>query len=660
MPLLLTSLCGAGYSVPTPPPPEVPVVPDPLNLNLVTDFEGDLSTWNAYQATVGTACNLFIPAGVHDCRGVDLAGARGRFSLANGHDLMTIFGAGMDLTSMDQITTPFNKTPYFTVNENGSKPNIETMLEGESVATLKVLSDVSNFSVGQYVLLLALDVQGFGYPQNNHFFEYRLITAIDLDTGELTFDAPVRHDYKSTYPRLSGGSGSTPDQAGEATLFPMNITAWDCQSHVKDLTVNPTYTGAYYGEQRSIIWENVRFGQYAHIPSFQHTIEYINCVFAGLQGFEFDKSVELVNCEGCTIEGTGPIWTIQSSSVHTLTMTDCALRTMNGTPKVAVLNNCTFTTGLILGCISYGGSYSAELNDCNCSTLAFTKTGIRTTTASNGAAWTWIGGDDGQFSYPRSTIGDSLYRALPDPNIWYTFGDVTHGKWGPPFQITDATLDQDTGIITYSSTLTGTEPGITLSTFATKAPLPQGFTVTGVDEDDGVNPLGPFSYAEAAGKQVGEYFNFGDWPATAEYYLATGSVPRLRGVRSLAGGNMHGRINSITINVTQAYTGTNPTCRMSFTGEFFGGWWLCAEDLTTFSQWRAEIDLTVAGERVITPGGVTGTAGSDAGLSLGAGVWLCSNHSTIGGVRLSYNPGTEDPSVWPQFTFLIDLDQEMS
>jgi hypothetical protein len=669
MPLFIASLCASGtaLTVDIPPEPEQPVVLDPLNLNLVTDFEDNPILWNEYQETIpDTICNLFIPAGTHDCRGPDNVGARGRFSKAFGPALVTVFGAGMDLTSMDQITVPFNKSPYYDAdsggNENGPQPKIQTMLAGESVATLVTLSDVSEFSVGQYVLLMAFDLQGYGYPQNNHFFEYRLITAIDLETGELTFDAPVRDDYKSTYPRYNGGSGSQPDQAGPATLFPMNIDKWDCDTLVRDLTVNPTYTGPYYSEQRHIKWQDVRFGKYAHIPSISHTVEYIDCVFAGQSGFEFDKSVELVNFEGCTIEGVGPIMTLQSSSIYELTMTDCALRTFTGTAKVTTMDNCTFTEGLTLGCTAYGGSYSAELNDVSCATLAVARRQINTNGVdSKGAEWTWIGGADGQFSYPRASIGDSQLYAIVDPKIWYHFVHATYGRWGPPFQLTDASYDSGTGLVTFSSTLTGSEPGITTSTQATKATLSQGLTVTGIDADDATNPLGCYCHPDADGRPIGEYFNFGDWPATAEYYLAPFSVPRLRGVRTtVSTAQMHGRINSLTFTVTQAYTGTNPTCRMSITGDFSGGWWVCDEDLTTFHQWRPEFDLTQTGTRVITPGGVTGTAGSDSGLSLGLGRWFCSNHAAIGGAALSYNPGTEDPSVQPQFTFVLDLDQEIT
>jgi hypothetical protein len=627
MPLFINSLCKTGA------PPEQSI------FDLVSDFDGDLLTWNAEQFDRDAGATLTISAGTHNAYGPDLIGSHGAIS-AYGPDTQTIVGAGEGVTFIEDLQNAFTNDDYASSlgTVNGTLPRIDTILIGEDECTLKDLDDVELFTVGQWVRLMGYDMQAFGFPQNNHFFEHRQITDINEGTGVLTLDQGVKYDYKDTYPELNVGSSSQPDQCGSATLMPIVTKYWDVHHHVKNMTINPTATNAFYGAGREITWESCTFENYAHIPSRMVSITYLDCTFNGGSGFEFDKSVETVTFTDCTVYD---IITQQSSSIDDLVVTNSYISQLIGTPKRATLTDSTIDT-LRLGCSAYGASRSTVIDTCDVGALTRTARSCFLDVFDSHTSGNLV------ISFTNAQSGsDALIDLVPDPGAWYRlYGE--NAAIGPSFQITDVTFDGNTDIFTYNTTLTGTEPQWALATRIEVVDCPD-LTVT-----DSTGEIAFCSYAAAAGMALGEYFNSGPFSATysadAPYITGTGDM-------NIATGYLCGEVVTIKLNVTVPYTGVNGECRLCLfdVNNFPSSHPFVDSTGAAYVNWTPRFDLKTAGERVITIAGVTGSGGADAGMSLGTARWWCSAGGI--GYRLSHSIASESSAVWPEFTLEVILDQ---
>jgi hypothetical protein len=110
-----------------------------------------------------------------------------------------------DQSLYNMQTGEFDTANTAPINSQGTNIN-------QIFVTLSNLADVPKFRVGQWVLMMALDVQGAAsYPPNNHYFEYKQITSINTGTGQIFFNQRTRNPYKSTYPTYgAGGVGTFP------------------------------------------------------------------------------------------------------------------------------------------------------------------------------------------------------------------------------------------------------------------------------------------------------------------------------------------------------------------------------------------------------------------------------------------------------------------
>jgi hypothetical protein len=621
-------------------------VPWCTGLNLATDFAGSVELWNNYQEINPGDKTLCVPAGTYY-----------RNAHENIFPVISAFGPGTQITvGQDRETTFFdefgdavnheiyrNPPPVGNNTINYPLAKIDTMLVGESVATLKDLARASDFSVGQWVLLIAYDMQGYGYPQNNHFFEYRQIAAINVGTGEITLDQGVRHDYKDTYPHLNDGTALQPDPGGDATIIPLYTAGWDAHYILRNLTINPVATNAIYGSARKITWEHCIFPNYGHIPTGTKDITYRNCSFLNGIGFEFDKFVDTVTFEDCTgeFESLG----VQSSSIYELTMNNCDFLTLSGTPKYVTITDSNFTN-LKFSPFAYGaGSYEVVLDNVTVSNLSPNFSGFDISHFTSTAG--------GVFTIPVATAVaagvDVILRFIPDPLSWYCFaygGGV--GRAGPSFQVTDVT--EAGGILSYTTTLTGSEPELALATRIVSIDCTE---LTVINTTEGA--LAPMSYPAAAGLAAGEYFNTGPWNPS-NFYWMSGGVPRIAGLPTSQEGWLAGTLVSLTFTVTKPYTGTQSTLAIAIQGgEFFGSRWK-KSDASIDSFGGPYFDLKFAGTRVITPSGVTGSQGTESNDLWAAGFrwWVSGNRFAY---RVEHDITGEDPSVYPEFEFELILDQ---
>lgn len=524
---------------------------------------------------------------------------------------------------------------------------------------------LSRFSVGKMIMLAGLDVQGgfqvgYGFPPNETYFEWRRVTHIDSGTGVITLDSPISQDYLSTWPNYNTGTSGEADQAGQATIYAMHDT-WDKTVEYQNLTITQSgqmSVGARYATFRNVFFTGAG-GNCGVFPSQNQTFTAVNtnwdnCII------EVDKLVNLVSLDSVTIRQID--W--QSNSIDRLVMTNSTVQTMFGGARDSQVTDTSFTTLLRPGSYNYGSS--SKFVCTRCAVTSFEPTGgisspinSSVLTMSGGvitwpvsyanvAAQNWSSpiGVPAFFTSGSYNLGTFLVTGIsggiwpaPDnqstttnvtissgsPNLGvsgsiFSSGDVGKviivngaGNSGFPLRavitsFTDAqnvvlaanagtslvassqTVQWGTSNVSVQTSLVGGFPPTTNFGGGTVGIRTRGapqFTcdactgdviLVGMNIQNGAIPLAPMGT-----------FVKRDFAPTANFKNA--SIPTL------------GKFVSLTIDVTQAYTGTG-TAIVNPTAEFNNYNLVKQDDWTTFLFWPT-INLKQTGTRVITTSGVT-------------------------------------------------------
>lgn len=192
-----------------------------------------------------------------------------------------------------------NTTP----NDNNQPVNVDGLI------TLQTPANAANYYVGQWLSVFGLNIQdSFGTPAsgppNCQYQEFKKIKAINVGTGVLTLDGPLKWAYLSTFPQLF-----TPHSVfvagGAASISPMH-PAWDCEIEIRGArwVGQPPVTSA-----RRVVYDGCTFQGYANAaaqaaPSVAQSYVYRNCTWGpdgapGLTYMEIDKmlgNLEIDNC----------------------------------------------------------------------------------------------------------------------------------------------------------------------------------------------------------------------------------------------------------------------------------------------------------------------------------------------------------------------------
>jgi hypothetical protein len=592
----------------------------------VTDFGGSFVAFNSWLATSGETepPTLLIPAGTHTISssqplvghhpGAHLQGAGAGVSILhltnpNGHD----FGPG------EMVTAVAEQPRFFTAHA------------GQNYIRLQDPTKASLFTVGKWVLLMAQDMQSQGFPQNDHNFEFLKIAAVDTETGKLTFETPVADTYKDTYVQYIFEGGTQFDQGGTPTIFRM-ADAWSQDTTVSDLTLR--VDAHIFKYPRNTLWERCEFdGKRPPIQSVGTHWTAKDCNFNDLL-MEVDKLVENITFENCT----GIRAFVQSSSIRNLTMFNCSGQWLRGLPRVARLTNCRFDE-LGVTPTAYGPSRSVWLTNCHVSS-ALTTGSSEKRVASSHASFS-----DGVIAWNRDLApGGGNHRQLLIDGEWHVlYTDEVFGV-GPlaTFKILD--VWHEGRVIYYRTTLPHDGAAFNAATQVGPHPCPY-FTVRG-----GTGLLAPFSYPAAYAKPYLSYYNTG----TVHSYSARSFNNVHVGIDvQPSHSEVFGQLEKITVRVLKSYTGVRSTLRINLCTAF-NGFHVYDADYSA-SLWQPSINLKVAGTRVITPTGTTGTAAGDVNATYPSGsVWMRgrASPSLVGGTIAS-----EDPSVWPVFQYEAILDQ---
>ena len=113
---------------------------------------------------------------------------------------------------------------------------------------------------------------------------------------------------------------------------------------------------------------------------------------------------------------------------------------------------------------------------------------------------------------------------------------------------------------------------------------------------------------------------------------------------------MWGKLVSMSMNVAVPYSGSTTNVSFNPTGQFHYS--TIQADGSVF-DYAATINLSAAGQRVVTPTSVTGQQLGDTGLSVPEAVWF----SGIMGPYMNTNISAQPTSAWPAITIEIVTNQ---
>lgn len=481
----------------------------------------------------------------------------------------------------------------------GCSARIQSVSAGATQVTLTAASlaagYISRFSAGAWLMVggmnpQALDGSPYGYPPNLVYFEWRQIVSVDTMTGVITFADPLINSYEDTWPLYNEGSAFEADPGGPATIYAIGNT-WNTRVEYRGLTISQD--GQTYAQGRYVTYRDVIFtGGHGGIPTQNVQWSAINTDMSGMN-LETDKLVGTMEMDGVTISQI--VFQSTSTDLFIMRNSTVTLR-LDGTPKRAEISDSTLAL-FGPGATAYGSSTTTICTNCVITEFNFNGGIFQNNVVDYSMA-------SGVISFPNTAAsGPDPYQrwATPGANIFWSGDDLTQGL----FQAQNITQDAtDTFIQTSEAGGFPTSPGC--CTFRSH-PAPQ-FTCDNCTGDPaivaasvqaGATPLDP----------LGSYSSRTFTPTSAEGNLGTLYA--------------RGHIVSLTINVTQEYTGAgaavlNPTAQFTLP--------TIKADGTVF-DWLPVIDLNTPGERIITPSGATcngspGGCGADKNLTVPEAVWI--------------------------------------
>lgn len=529
----------------------------------------------------------------------------------------------------------------------------------------------ARFTVGQWAAVTGFDLQGgynspYGFPPNPHFFDFVQVTSKTncTSTGEISFSAPLKYDYLSTWPEFNSGNAQQADQGGPGTIYAMGPW-WGYEATILGGTLDMTCVQcATKAPGRLVTFKDVAYtGSYCIWPSENKDITLDN--FNGpLCNMEVDKVVENLTFKnspylggfhvqsssvdnifvdnvtiGSAIFGNGKHLTITNSTIPNLqpasgaygptsstSCTNCvitqpilasglAVKGGPGDPGVNLLYSVSsgvfsFPLGVNVTNLTDNGSGKVRLT---VGTSAGWATGTRPGFNSIFSACAGLpggvcpagGADKGLLTVVNGTTIDLTELNFADvtwSGAGFLYWDAQQSSWAvpgtnffvtgqfgpslPAFQVSNVTTSGN--FVNIATTVPGGFPSIPLGSgqagFRLQAPK---WTCTNCSGNaqavdfSGAPPDTPmFSYSNRS---------------------YTNTTP-------LVNSPLWGKVTSIKINVTQAYTGsTNP---MRFNPST-----ITVTPAGVQANWNVNINLRQAGLREITPSGVTcnGSPGGCAG-----------------------------------------------
>jgi hypothetical protein len=467
-------------------------------------------------------------------------------------------------------------------NSPDYRHKIRSVKAGSTTVELLQPSDFRFLSVSSMVLLAGFDLQGgWGYPPNNHFNEWHRIASVK--GGRVTFEKPIRYDYRDDWPRFFEGNKNELGGIGPAAIC-RTIPEWDCEHRIYGL--RSVSAGQTYYFVRKVTLVDVKSDEQGWIigASEDHQIIAQDHVRSNME-------VDKLTTKALIAEYGPPEKNIlvQSSSVDEMHVRG-GTRSINGTARHMLITGGS-SRDIVLGPIAYGISDSIEIRD------------RVITNAIRGAPWLSV--PVGDFTFANGVLRYAGYKHAPQwlvpgaVGVLRTVSHLDHHVFRIP------SVRSEDGRINGPILIETDMPGSTLpvvdgvanaSLVRHNAPKLTVVNCTGcldAEELSLVPPNSPFGIFRRR-----------------TYDGSVADAP---------GGYLLGRLVRLKVNVVRPYTGAAPnlTLKLSRFGMF-----LVKNDKTVIRSHFA-VNLKMAGERVVTSEGVTGAQSGDVSLiDLTGGTWM--------------------------------------
>jgi hypothetical protein len=500
------------------------------------------------------------------------------------------------------------------VQDNRTSALVASVSAGTQSVILLTSSQSSRFTVGQYVLLTGVDLQGEGYPPNPWVFEYAKVAAISA--GLITLSAPLQDSYKSTWPSYQTGSTFSSSLGGPATLYALD-PSWNTVLEYRGLTISGNVQT--YAIGRSVKFTDVTFN--CELNNGVAPTQNLNITLSNVTmpcQMEVDKLVSNFDIEG----GTFNQLMFQSSSGATVfTMNNATVTILNGTPQQAVISNSNIGI-LNLGTLAYGWTTYVSCNTCNIGALKKPPGGVLDSNVDT--KYTMSGG---VITIPNSN-GPARW-GVPGANLMFALYNGSLLTEGSPFQVIDVTQDASNTYIHTS--------------------LSGGFPSVPRDANTGLSiyahPAPNFTCTSCTGSA--DAIDISQAPASTPIFSYSKRTYR-GNIQTPPTFTMWGKIVKISINVTTPYTGG----LLSLMLNPFGAYGTQIVSGGAASSYNPTINLKIAGERDIFPNSVSGTQPGDSILVPGP-IWF----ANVMGPYLTADISGEPSSAWPTFTIGVTTDQ---
>lgn len=612
-----------------------------------TDAAPAFAAFNKWAVTQTTMVQLTIPSG-SVCAFTSYLGQWWTKGIKN----LLVIGYGATLTNNGGSGPGFFLGGRGQISDNRHSARLATVAAGSSKVQLLTSGQASMFTVGSYALITGFDLQGvwqapYGYPSNPHWFEYVKVTAVDANAGIVTFAAPLKNTYKSSWPVYNSGSQFEVDAGGPATLYALD-PSWDTQVEYRGLTISQDKVQTY-ANGRSVTYRDVKFtGGNCGVPTQNYLWQAINTDMSTCN-MEVDKLITSMVMNNVTINQLK----FQSSSTDLVTISNSKIISqMAGTPKKAVISD-TRIADFRPGAFAYGRS--DEVVCTNCVISSFSPAGVFETGFGTNPVQISYAMSNGVISFPNGTailgatnngagkvrltvastaglasndrvnvssvtgtyeanggnklitVIDATHVDLPDisfANAYKSGGFVglyaprwavpgtnllwvgAHGT-GPIFRVLDVTQDQN---FTYVKTdFPGSFPAYAGAKLAIR-----------------VHPAPKFTCSNCSGSA--DVLDLNSAPAGAPLYsYSKRTYSALTGTTAAPKVALWGTLKAAKFNVTTPYSGTGA---LQFQLSQFNNWPMMSSQ-STISNFGPGINMAVAGQRTVTLSGVTGMQSQD-------------------------------------------------
>lgn len=600
-----------------------------LTKNIVTDYGCPINgtsdcraAFVAFKADAqGLDADLTIPA--HTYQFLNNSGSNDDFYIFEGIKSLVVHATGATFSNGDGSSgTGIQLGTRGLFQDNTHHARIATALAGTT--TISVTDgNVSRFTSGRYIMVTALDLQGAGYPLNPYYFEYALVSNISGTT--ITLAAPLANSYLSTFPQYDPGSAGQIDQGGPATIYALPQSWGDANFEFIGLTASQVGQQTY-ANGRSIKFTDCICTESAGIvPTQNQSHTWSGCDFSAC-AVELDKCVSLFTVGNGTSVGQ---LDYQSSSItRTVSTGGLTLGSTVGTGQKMDLDGVTGGT-LSIGPHAYGvADYCNVSNSTLTGVSSITVEEIDITNVSQARVYA-----PGAFSMSGGVISLPLTCgpvrwAVPGKRMFFV------GKYETETAFTIVSVTTDGSNTLIQTSLSGGFPAVERAT-GSRLDIMAHPGIVSISNCVGCDDAIDLSQAGAQGRGLWEYSN-----RTYNKSIGSAQAPSHQAWGNLA---------ALKVNVVTPYTGTQGTLSLHVIGEFDNYPTINLADYSTVT-YGPVINVKVAGERIITPSGVTGTQSGDSGLTT-APAWF----TGLVAPKLSVDVSGE--SAGPVFTIEYITDQ---